>query len=190
MRRLQKMFQLATKALTRRQQRYKKAFDASIKTRRRAPRVGDYLFVRHEQTQERKPWHKLAPKALGPFPLVKVSDYGRSITVQYSDEVETLNSARVELEPPTDSATAENEDEEATTTPPPEEDLEYVLDSFIDNYEMEGRPDNYWVVNVKWYNYKETTWEPLKNVYYSQVAKYCFRNGLAHPANMSEARKD
>jgi len=63
MRRLQNMFKLATKALTRRQQRYKKAFDASIKTRRRAPRVGDYLFVRHEQTQERKPWLRNGRKA-------------------------------------------------------------------------------------------------------------------------------
>jgi len=104
--------------------------------------------------------------------------------------VETLNSARVELVPPPESATAENANEEATATPPGEEDLEYVVDRIIGHDQVEGRPKDHWVVNVKWYNYKETTWEPLKNVYYSQVAKYCFRNGLAHPANMSEARKD
>lgn len=187
--RLDKMFKDASEALALRQARYKRSFDASVK-RRRVPKVGESILVRKEQATRGESWHKLSPRAFGPFKVVDVSEDGRTLTYQNGGSRELVNVNRVELAPVEEVANDEgqagtNDDTESETT-----GLDAVVDSIIGHAPVEGKPENYWQVHVKWFNDNQPTWEPLKNMRYSQVAKYCHQNGLAHPSNMEETRRD
>jgi len=65
---------------------------------------------------------------------------------------------------------------------------EYVVDRITDHAQDPTGSRGDWVVQVKWLNHTEKTWEPLEHVRRSQVALYCRRFDLAYPPNMDATR--
>ncbi len=176
-----------------RQPRYKRQFGAKVRASL-DPKVGDSVFLRREKGDGNL--HKHSARAYGPFRVVKVSPDGRTVDIRRNNHDERVNVNRVELIPASGSNGNDKRPAEQVhgylsqsvrnEGGKQDKGKYFVLQDIVDHAQAVPGPPDHWVMQVKWYGFKELTWETLKHVRRSQVIRYCRRKRLSLPGNIEQ----
>jgi len=189
--RLRAIYEKSSKELLSRQARYKRAFDASVRPRRK-PSVGNLVFVRKEQPTRREKWHKLTAKALGPYKVTSISDDGKLVTISTESGEEVVDLETIELAPnpqqemETEATASSSADNRETRQ---DRGADYVVDKLVDHRPISDEEPSKLEFLVKWFGHQEKTWEPVNHLRSSQILRYCRNRKIPLPENYNEARK-
>ena len=182
---LQLLLERSSRTLYREQARYKRNYDARVRTTREKLHAGTQVFVRREYFKEGK--HKLSPLADGPFWVVDVDD--ETAVVRIGDQDERVSRDRLALAP---AIAADTQRENPTSNSNSNHNLssgnamgdsntqQAVIDRIVDHkLTFRGTPR----YRVRWYGYDaaDDTWEPARHLPRSSILRYYRRRRLTAP---------
>ena len=166
LKRLDESFTRASKSLQAVQARYKRDFDKRVKTTKKRIRVGDFVYL--DATDGVTKPGKLTSPATGPF-RVLFND-SRTILIDRDGLVERVSADRVIFSPPpADAPPNPYAPTPAELAEKAREGPAYVVDKIVGHGEDE---DGHFLFRVKWQGYRDTTWEPRKNLPEELVSLY------------------
>ena len=167
---LEATLQKAYDHLLKTQQRYKRDFDKRVRSANRNIRPGDYVYL--DPTDGTTKGMKLGSHAFGPYRVL--ANDRRTFVIQRDDEVERVNSDHVTYAPlppdvpPPEPLEATPEDLADKNTEGPT----YLFDQIKDH---RIRDDGKTEFLVKWYGYRQPTWQPRRNLPEEAIAEYLSR---------------
>ena len=209
---LEKAVAKAQTAMSRRQERYRKAFDKRVRHIKPIQK-GDFVYLQvgsktsSKRQGEKARTHKLAQKALGPYVVVKVSDKNTA-TISDGLKTENVHVSRLEFTSPTETdrdrlmkqelikevlreTSDSNETSEQSESPRDqiEARYEYIVDK-IESHKLTQKRKGEYLYRVKWFGFKERTWEPIQHLHKSQIRRYHRQAKIDLPSNFALARND
>ena len=175
-RRLEDSIVKANASLAKTQARYKRDFDKRVRRANRRLSPGDYVYL--DPTDGSKKLGKLQSPAVGPFRVV--SNDRRTLVIDRDGIIERVNADRVvHAPPPPDADTVQSTPEfRATADDIAAKNLDgpkYTVERILDH---EVRDDGLYL-EVKWYGYPRSDWQPRTNIPEELVSRYFDRRRRA-----------
>lgn len=145
----------AARSLANTQSRYKRDLDRSVRASNKQLTAGDFVFIDNPEHQPGKLEHHVQ----GPYKVI--SNDGHTFTIDRDGALEKINSDRITSAPrPTTAPRADSQGFLSRKSLPSDVQLsgqQCVVDKLMGRHTDNDGHDWY---HVKWYGYRERTWEP------------------------------
>jgi len=158
------------------QARYKRAVDKRVQARRKALRVGDWVFVKSHENQG----GKIVFKTLGPYQILKTD--GCRLTIESDDGIRTINRNHATRAPePPEGDPAWERAPAAWQVPSLPSSARKPIEAVFDDFVGQGYDEHERIMlRVWWFGYgpREDSWHYVEDPSAAKVRKHCTRHRL------------